>query len=128
MTGLDRWLIGSIEWAAIPESIIFLVLAALTAALGVFLSNSAAANLLVPMAIGISTGLSSGTTEITLVVAMACSLGVLLPISTPPNAIAYSTGSVTTEDMVKVGLVIGVIGVVMLAFVMPPFWEFLGIL
>ncbi len=128
MTGLDRWLIGSIDWAAIPESIIFLVLAALTATLGVFLSNSAAANLLVPMAIGISTGLSSGTTEIALVVAMACSLGVLLPISTPPNAIAYSTGSVTTEDMVKVGLVIGVVGVTMLAFVMPPFWDFLGIL
>lgn len=128
MTGLDRWLIGSIEWAAIPESIIFLVLAALTATLGIFLSNSAAANLLVPMAIGISTGLSSGTTEIALVVAMACSLGVLLPISTPPNAIAYSTGAVNTEDMVKVGLVIGVIGVIMLAFVMPPFWDFLGIL
>ena len=80
------------------------------------------------MAIGISTGLSSGTTEIALVVAMACSLGVLLPISTPPNAIAYSTGAVNTEDMVKVGLVIGVIGVIMLAFVMPPFWDFLGIL
>ena len=128
MTGLDRWLIGSINWAAIPEAIIFLVLAALTATLGIFLSNSAAANLLVPMAIGISTGLTSGTTEIALVVAMACSLGVLLPISTPPNAIAYSTGAVSTEDMVKVGLVIGVIGVVMLAFVMPTFWEFLGIL
>lgn len=54
ITGLDRWLIGSIEWGSIPDSTVFLVLAGLTAALGVFLSNSAAANLLVPMAIGIS--------------------------------------------------------------------------
>ena len=128
ITGLDRWLIGSIEWAGIPDEVVFLVLAGLTAILGIFLSNSAAANLLVPMAIGISSSLASGTTEIALVVALACSLGVLLPISTPPNAIAYSTGAVTTQDMVKVGLVIGILGVLLLAFAMPVLWNLLGIL
>ena len=37
----------------------------------------------------------------------------LFPISTPPNALAHSTGLVTTKDMTKVGLLIGVIGYVL---------------
>ncbi|MBR4233474.1 MAG: anion permease, partial [Bacteroidales bacterium] len=40
-----------------------------------------------------------------------------LPISTPPNAIASSTGLVSTKDMAKVGIIIGVIG-----FVLAFFW------
>lgn len=107
---------------------IFLALAGVTALLGVFLSNSAAANLLIPMAIGISSGLDGTTAQIAMVVALACSMGVLLPISTPPNAIAYSTGSVRTGDMVKVGLVIGGVGVILLAFVMPHVWNLLGVI
>ena len=41
----------------------------------------------------------------------------LFPISTPPNAIASSTGMVETRDMTKVGLIIGVFG-----FVLGYFW------
>ena len=37
----------------------------------------------------------------------------LFPISTPPNALAHSTGLVTTKDMTKVGLIIGVIGFIL---------------
>ena len=37
----------------------------------------------------------------------------LFPISTPPNALAHSTGLVTTKDMTKVGIMIGVIGFVL---------------
>ena len=105
-----------------------MALAGVTAILGIFLSNSAAANLLIPMAIGISSGLEGTTAQIAVVVALACSMGVLLPISTPPNAIAYSTGAVRTGDMVKVGLVIGVVGVLLLAFVMPHLWDALGVI
>jgi sodium-dependent dicarboxylate transporter 2/3/5 len=35
----------------------------------------------------------------------------LLPISTPPNAIACSTGLIKTNDMAKVGLIIGLVGI-----------------
>ena len=41
----------------------------------------------------------------------------LFPISTPPNAIAASTGLVETKDMAKVGIIIGVIG-----FALAYFW------
>ena len=43
-------------------------------------------------------------------VALSTSLAMLFPISTPPNALAHSTGLVTTKDMAKVGILIGVIG------------------
>jgi sodium-dependent dicarboxylate transporter 2/3/5 len=42
--------------------------------------------------------------------AMAASLAMTLPISTPPNAIASSTGIISTSDMAKSGLTIGIIG------------------
>ena len=40
----------------------------------------------------------------------------LMPISTPPNAIAFSTGLIKTKDMLKAGAVIGVIGLVFAFF------------
>ena len=37
----------------------------------------------------------------------------VLPISTPPNAIASSTGLIETKDMAKVGIILGVVGLVL---------------
>ena len=44
--------------------------------------------------------------------AIGSSLGMVLPISTPPNAIAASTGMIEQKDMVKTGLIMGVVGLV----------------
>lgn len=62
-----------------------------------------------------------------LVVALSCSLAMLLPISTPPNAIAYATGTVRTPQMAASGLVVGVLGVLLVTLVMPGLWRLLGI-
>ena len=51
----------------------------------------------------------------------------MLPISTPPNAIAYATGTVQTPQMVVTGLVVGVLGVLLAVLVMPLWWRVLGI-
>ena len=61
------------------------------------------------------------------VLALACSLGMSLPISTPPNAIAYATGEVSTADMARVGIVIGVAGTTVLVLVMPTLWSWMGL-
>ena len=50
-------------------------------------------------------------------VAVCASLAMTLPISTPPNAIAASTGMVTSKQMARVGIIIGVVG-----FVFAYFW------
>ena len=84
-----------------------------------FISNSATAALLVPIlcAVGIGMGdeLASVGGNITLLmgIAMAASLAMTLPISTPPNAIAHSTGMIAQSDMAKAGGLIGVLGFVL---------------
>ncbi len=81
-----------------------------------FISNSATAALLIPILCAVGTGMGESLVAIgglkTLLfgTAMAASLAMTLPISTPPNAIASSTGIISTYDMAKAGLTIGVIG------------------
>ena len=46
-------------------------------------------------------------------IAIAASLAMCLPVSTPPNALAHSTGMITTKQMATVGIIIGVVGFVL---------------
>jgi len=49
----------------------------------------------------------------------------VLPISTPPNAIARSTGLVQTSDMAKAGLVVGLVGLMVALVFSLTFWPML---
>jgi sodium-dependent dicarboxylate transporter 2/3/5 len=51
-----------------------------------------------------------GMQGLLVVVAFAASLGMILPVSTPPNSLAYSTGLIESKDMAKAGIIMGVIG------------------
>ena len=42
--------------------------------------------------------------------AFACALAMALPISTPPNAMAHATGLIDSRQMARVGIVIGIVG------------------
>ena len=53
-----------------------------------------------------------GLKTLLVAVAMCASLAMLLPISTPPNALAHSTGIINTKQMAVVGLIMGVVGIV----------------
>ena len=127
-TGLDKWMLGSIQWGSIPTIMLLLVLALVGWVTSNVISHSASANLLIPMGMGLATTISTPATEIAIVLALGCSLGMCLPISTPPNAIAYSTGTTPTREMAIVGIVVGVLGVVLLSFVAPLTWGALGVI
>jgi solute carrier family 13 (sodium-dependent dicarboxylate transporter), member 2/3/5 len=126
-SGLDVWLLGLVAWESFPVTAVVALLAVVGLGLSTVISNSATANLVVPLAISLATGIGTDPTAIAVVVALACSLAMALPISTPPNAIAYATGEVTTRDMASTGLVIGAVGVGLLAFALPPLWNLLGL-
>ncbi len=85
----------------------------LTIGLSTFMSNTAAANLLLP--IGISSAALLGgnggpATQAAVSIALAASLSMTLPVSTPPNAIAYAAGGFATRDLRRVGLLVGAAG------------------
>lgn len=73
-------------------------------------SNTAAATTLVPVAMGLAEGAGVSPIAPALGVALGASLGFMLPVSTAPNAIVYSSGLVPSKEMMKAGLLIDVIG------------------
>lgn len=115
-TGLAEHLVNSIPFGQWLPLAVILVSGFLGYFLSNFISNTAAASLIVPILSAVGVGMgenldSMGGVKTLLVgVALATSLAMLFPISTPPNALAHSTGLVTTRDMTKVGILIGVIG------------------
>ena len=54
-----------------------------------------------------------GTPTVLIGIAVAASVAMALPISTPPNAIAHSTGLVEQKQMMKIGVTMGIIGLVL---------------
>ena len=84
-----------------------------------FISHSAATSLLVPVlgvvASGLGTALDGvgGPQAMLVGIAIASSVSMILPISTPPNAIAHSTGFIEQKDMMKVGIIVGIMGLVL---------------
>ncbi|MDO4900985.1 DASS family sodium-coupled anion symporter [Actinomyces sp.] len=128
-TGLDEWILSLFNWTAMPALAVVVLMGVLGLALSNVISNSAACNLLVPLAMGLATGVDGlEPVTIAVVLALACSLGMSLPISTPPNAIAYATGEIATGDMARMGMIVGIAGTVVLVLVMPLFWSVLGML
>lgn len=72
-------------------------------------SNTAAATLLVPLAIAAAKAAGVSPLEPAICCAVGCSMAFMLPVSTPPNAIVYGSGEVRILDMVKAGLLLDII-------------------
>jgi sodium-dependent dicarboxylate transporter 2/3/5 len=121
-TGLARLMVHSIPFDVFSPYVVLLGAAALCLIMANFMSHTATANLLMPIMAALGTSMTSlsplgGEITLILVVTFAASLGMSLPISTPPNALAHATGHVQTNQMAKVGIILGVSGV-SLSFVM----------
>ncbi|WP_182353763.1 SLC13 family permease [Flaviflexus huanghaiensis] len=127
-TGLDVWMVDSIPWETFSPTLLLFVFGMIGLGLANVISHSAAANLLVPLAVTLAVSLDSiGVIVVAVVVAVATSFGMSLPISTPPNAIAYSTGQVSVKNMAIVGVIVGLAATLLLIFAMPPLWELMGL-
>ncbi|MDJ0923105.1 MAG: DASS family sodium-coupled anion symporter [Acidimicrobiia bacterium] len=128
-SGLDSWLIGLISWENIGPAVIAAAFAVVALILSTVISNSASANLLVPIGLSLAAGTAVDLDPLIVgfVIAIGASLAMALPISTPPNAIAYSSGMIKTGDMARAGLVVGLIGLVLFLVVSPAIWSVLGI-
>jgi len=114
-SGLASAAIDSIPFGSWSPVVIMIVSGIICYFLSNFISNTATAALLVPILAVVCTGMGDrldaigGTSTIIIGIALAASSAMCLPISTPPNAIAYSTGLVKQNDMLKIGLTAGII-------------------
>ena len=117
-TGLAANLIKHIPFTDWNAIVVMLVGGLICYFLSNFISNSASANLVVPILIVVGTAMKGipsfealgGVPAMIIGVAIAASLAMCLPVSTPPNALAHSTGMITTKQMTTVGIIMGVIG------------------
>lgn len=121
-TGLLQRMVTSIPFESFSPYLVIVLAGGLALVLSTFMSNTAAANLLMPLMAALAVGIKGldslgGPVGILLAVTFSCSLAMSLPISTPPNALAMATGTVQTKDMAKAGGLVGVIGFAMI-FVM----------
>ena len=118
-TGLADRAIESIPFGDFSPIVILLVSGLICYILSNFISNTATAALLVPILAVVCTGMGDklnaigGTSTIIIGIALAASSAMCLPISTPPNAIAFSTGLVKQNDMLKTGVFVGIISMVL---------------
>ena len=117
-TGLAEAAVKSIPFGEFNPLVIMVISGLVCFALSNFISNTATAALLIPILTVVCAGMGSkldsigGTSTILIGVAVAASCAMSFPISTPPNAIAYSTGLIQQSDMVKAGATIGVISMI----------------
>ncbi len=129
-TGLDDWLVGLVDWGSLSTVLLATTLAVVALVMSTIISNSATANLVVPIGVSLATSAAVDLDPLLagVIIALSCSLAMALPISTPPNAIAYASGHIDTKDLAVVGAVVGVIGLVLVLYVAPPIWEAVGLL
>ena len=118
-SGLAANAVESIPFGDFSPMLILLLGGAICYVLSNFISNSATAALLMPIlamvcgAMGDKLAPIGGTPTVLIGVAIAASSAMILPISTPPNALAYATGYVQQKDMSLMGLIMGVISMLL---------------
>lgn len=118
-SGLASNAVASIPFGNFSPVVILLISGLVCYGLSNFISNSATAALLMPILAVVCTGMGDklgaigGTPTILIGIAISASAAMILPISTPPNALAFSTNLVKQKDMVKAGLIMGVVTLVL---------------
>ncbi|RNC84045.1 MAG: DASS family sodium-coupled anion symporter [Balneola sp.] len=125
-TGLAEWIVGMVQWGSLGSIVLLLVFSIVAVLMSNFLSNTVTATLLIPLAISLATSGLAGERFnliiVSLVIGVSCSMAMMLPISTPPNAIAMSTGIIETKSMTKTGISIGIFGVLLVLLYALFYW------
>ena len=106
-----------------PTMLLF-VSCALTMLLTNFMSNTATAALMAPLALPIAVGGGISPLPLMMGICMSASACFLTPIATPPNTIVLTPGRYTFLDYLKAGWPLQLISLVLCVFVIPMIWPF----
>jgi sodium-dependent dicarboxylate transporter 2/3/5 len=105
-TGLAHWLTTLIP-PYLPENLLVLAVVYLAVIMSNVMSNTASAAILIPIAASLPGGDSA---RMLAPIALACSCAMILPVSTPPNAVAFASKKLRSNDFLPGGLLIALIG------------------
>ena len=117
-SGLAEWLVALLPVQGVSVYWLMVLFGVVACFMSSVMSNTATANLIMPIILGLSV---EPLSPMLIGTAFACSLAMPLPVSTPPNAMAFSSGQVDVSDMVKPGLILTAVGV-LLAFTTGYWW------
>jgi solute carrier family 13 (sodium-dependent dicarboxylate transporter), member 2/3/5 len=122
-SGLAAFLVGLLPAGGAGVYLTVVVFGAVGCAMSSLMSNTATANLLMPVVLGMS---GNSVPALLLAVAFGCSLAMPLPISTPPNAMAFSTGELRARDLLVPGLITTLLGLLLTYTVGFWWWHLAG--
>jgi sodium-dependent dicarboxylate transporter 2/3/5 len=111
---------GMPHWVMVPLLCLAIVL------IGELTSNVALATLLMPILHVAAKPLGVPSTELLMMATLSCSMGFMLPVATPPNAIVFATGRIGMGRMIRCGLVMDVVSVAVIAGVLGAFGPMLA--
>jgi solute carrier family 13 (sodium-dependent dicarboxylate transporter), member 2/3/5 len=113
-TGLIQIIADIVAQNPMSAILVYLILIGSMLFLTELMSNVALATIYIPVVIGIANGLGLNPLLLSIPVAMAASCAFMMPISTPPNAIVFSSGHIRMKQMIKTGFVLNIISVIIL--------------
>jgi len=105
----------------LPANVVALLLMILVSVTTSVASNVATASIFVPVVAGLADSMGIHPLLFMLSATLTSSLAFVLPVSTPPNAIAFSSGRLAVMDMIKVGTCLNVLGVLAVLLVLDTF-------
>lgn len=122
-SGLARWLVDSLPVAGLSSYQLMIVFGTTALLLSSVMSNTAAANLVMPVVLGLN---AEPLEPLFLAAAFACSVAMPLPVSTPPNAIAFAAGTLSVSDMLRAGGTVTILGAILTFTIGYWWWDFVG--
>lgn len=107
-TGVNNYLSSGLEslFIGIPQLALYVLILAIGILFTVVASNTGAAVVMLPIVIALSTKLGLNEVALVALTTVGVSLDFILPVGTPPSAIAYSSGYLRAKDMIKTGLLL----------------------
>ncbi len=120
-SGLTNEIVGWLP-AKASFTTLLLTFAIIAGLMTTFMSNSATANLIVPIAVSLGGEIGVIAMGITIM----CSSAMALPVSTPPNAIAFGSGLLKSRDMILVGGMVSLVALLLVGVLGKPYWALFG--
>lgn len=113
-----------LAFTTMPTLFMILLVAALITFTTEITSNTALISIALPIIFSLGQSANIDTTLILFVATICASYAFMLPIATPPNAIAMSSGAVKVKEMAKYGFVFNILGIICITTIALVYWQF----